>query len=144
MAAWSKLAHCRNPKCPFGGSCGQLYPAESYLGVLCICLCLQKRQQADLKADILEKAFDPSSKSWTKLSERLEKRKKPKASTIHDDAPPAKRHTSSSTASKTSSKLIPFTVVLVENPAKVNANKYTMPNAAKHIAILSPHLVIPF
>ncbi|KAJ7663755.1 hypothetical protein DFH06DRAFT_1393405 [Mycena polygramma] len=93
----------------------------------------KERQQEDLKTHIWEYAFDPSKKpqasSWSKLADRPQKRK----AKGDDAAPPAKRHASStaSSASKPAQKLVPFTLVLGENPARVHANKYCMPNQAK-------------
>ncbi|KAJ7937552.1 hypothetical protein B0H13DRAFT_2261450 [Mycena leptocephala] len=91
-------------------------------------------QQDSLKAHIFEFAFDhstrPQAHSWTKLEEKPQKSKK---LGNPSDVPPAKHHASStaSSASKPSVKPAMFTVVLTENPARVEANKYFMPNRDK-------------
>ncbi|KAK7013504.1 hypothetical protein R3P38DRAFT_3575997 [Favolaschia claudopus] len=86
----------------------------------------KEQQQSGLKSHIFEFAFDPSkasqTKSWTKLSERPQKRKPSSAN------PPGEPL---SKTAKSGPKLVSFTMVLVENPAQVEASQYFMPSPIK-------------
>ncbi|KAK7034255.1 hypothetical protein R3P38DRAFT_2617291 [Favolaschia claudopus] len=184
MVAWSSLGACRNPDCPFKGSCGTFFPecgldaldaVASALGIKCICACFgvqhvapvttpnpsssssasapealnsraarqqesdssssrKEKQQTELKAHIFQFAFDPSkqsqAKNWSKLSDRPQKRK---PSSTNPSGEPSSKRSASSTASAT--KLVIFTLVLVENPALVEANEYFMPSGPKMMSL---------
>ncbi|KAK7034872.1 hypothetical protein R3P38DRAFT_3493171 [Favolaschia claudopus] len=94
----------------------------------------KEKQQAELKAHIFQFAFDPSkqsqAKNWSKLSDRPQKRK---PSSTNPSGEPSSKRSASSTASAT--KLVIFTLVLVENPALVDANEYFMPSGPKMMSL---------
>ncbi|KAJ7844632.1 hypothetical protein B0H14DRAFT_2585148 [Mycena olivaceomarginata] len=90
------------------------------------------RQQRQMGA-IHEQTFDPSSRSWSKLAPRPEKRKHPAGARAKEDGP-AKRPATSSAVSSGHTKppvLHKFTVVLTEKPKTVYNGMYRMPDSGK-------------